>query len=68
MELSCSCIAWKTDAGISTYALFALIALTAGMGIASCAMNRATGERQLNLIGESRESAMGQQSDLQVVS
>lgn len=45
----------------------ALIALSVGVGIASCALNRATGERHLNLIGESQEIAMGQQADSQIV-
>jgi len=45
----------------------ALISLTAGLGLTNCAVNLATGERHLNLIGESREIAMGQQADSQVV-
>lgn len=45
----------------------ALIALAAGVGLLSCALNRATGERHLNLISESQEIAMGRQADSQVV-
>jgi predicted Zn-dependent protease len=45
----------------------ALIALMAGLGIASCAVNSATGERHLNLVGESQEISMGRQADSQVV-
>ena len=50
-----------------TYLRFALVALALGVGTISCAVNPATGERHLNLIGESREIAMGQQADSQVV-
>ncbi len=49
------------------YILFALIALAVGLGVASCAVNLATGERHLNLVGESQEIAMGQQADSQIV-
>ena len=45
----------------------ALIVLTVGLGIAGCAANLATGERHLNLIGESQEISMGQQADSQVI-
>ena len=50
-----------------TFIWLALIALAAGLGVASCAANLATGERHLNLIGESQEIAMGQQADSQIV-
>jgi predicted Zn-dependent protease len=51
----------------STCTWLALLALTAALGITGCAMNRATGERHLNLISRSQEIAMGQQADSQVV-
>ncbi|TFH60377.1 MAG: peptidase M48 [Candidatus Zixiibacteriota bacterium] len=45
----------------------ALLVLSAGLGMTSCAVNSATGERHLNLVGESQEIAMGRQADSQVV-
>lgn len=36
--------------------------------LGSCALNQATGKRQLNLISESQEIAMGQQADSEIVS
>jgi len=45
----------------------ALLVLAGGLGMTSCAVNRATGERHLNLYGEAQEIAMGQQADSQVV-
>ncbi len=45
----------------------ALLGLATALGITGCALNRATGERHLNLISESQEIAMGQQADSQVV-
>jgi predicted Zn-dependent protease len=50
-----------------TYIWLALIALVIGVGMTGCAVNLATGERHLNLIGESREIAMGQEADTQVI-
>ncbi|MCX6833042.1 MAG: M48 family metalloprotease [candidate division Zixibacteria bacterium] len=50
-----------------TYIWLALITLMVGVGIAGCAVNSATGERHLNLVGESQEIAMGRQADSQVV-
>lgn len=49
------------------YTWFALLGLTAGLGMAGCAANLATGERHLNLISESQEIAMGLQADSQIV-
>ncbi len=46
---------------------FALIVPATVLIMATCAMNLATGERHLNLIGESREIAMGREADSQVV-
>jgi len=37
------------------------------MGISSCALNRATGEKHLNLISEGQEIAIGQEADSQIV-
>ncbi len=63
----CDCGAVRNMPRALTYVLLALMVLTVGVGITSCAVNRATGERHLNLIGESREIAMGQQADSQVI-
>ena len=49
------------------YILCALIAAAIGIGALSCGVNLATGERHLNLVGESQEIAMGQQADSQIV-
>jgi predicted Zn-dependent protease len=57
---------WRQIAA-PAYIWLALLALTIGVGIAGCAVNRATGERHLNLVGESQEIAMGQQADSQIV-
>jgi predicted Zn-dependent protease len=46
--------------------LFSLLLLAAG-GVTSCAVNPATGARQLSFVGEDREIAMGRQSDPQIV-
>ena len=50
-----------------TWLKFTLVALTAAVGIMSCAVNPATGEKHLNIISESQEIAMGRQADSQVV-
>ncbi len=64
----------KTELGVSrtspkalTWLWIILLAATAGLGITSCAVNSATGERHLNLVGEAQEIAMGQQADSQIV-
>ncbi len=44
-----------------------LSALVAGLAVAGCAVNPATGRRQLMLISESQEIAMGMSYDTQVV-
>lgn len=49
------------------YILCALIAAAIGICALSCGVNLATGERHLNLVGESQEIAMGQQADSQIV-
>jgi predicted Zn-dependent protease len=46
--------------------LLSLTVLTAGI-LASCAVNPATGARQLTFVGESQEIAMGRESDPQIV-
>lgn len=45
----------------------ALILFAVGIGLSGCAANLATGEKRLNLIGESKEISMGQQADSQIV-
>jgi predicted Zn-dependent protease len=57
---------WLKSA-VLTYIWLILPVLAAGFGMTSCGLNRATGERHLNLISESQEIAMGQQADSQVV-
>lgn len=57
---------WRRVAAL-IYIWFGLLALAAGLGMSGCAANLATGERHLNLYGESQEIAMGQQADTQVV-
>ena len=57
---------WRRGAALS-YVWFSLLALAAGLGMSGCAANLATGERHLNLYGESQEITMGQQADTQVV-
>lgn len=49
------------------FVYLALVALTAGMVLESCAFNSATGQRHLNLISESQEIAMGQQADKEII-
>src|SRR5438094_7990772 len=44
----------------------ARLALLAGLGAGACAVNPATGSRQLMLISESQEIAMGRDYDQQV--
>ncbi|MFH2056168.1 MAG: M48 family metalloprotease [bacterium] len=64
------CCAGDCGAGVPhvlAYVWLAVMVLTASVGITSCAVNSATGERHLNLIGESQEIAMGQQADTQIV-
>jgi len=61
------CGAGRVKPRAFTYIWLALIALTVGLSLASCMMNRATGESHLNLISESQEIAMGQQADSQIV-
>ncbi len=56
--------------GSSTRSL--VISLTLGtlllvLALGSCALNQATGKRQLNLISESQEIAMGRQADSEIV-
>ncbi len=50
-----------------TCTCLAVLGLAAALGTTGCALNRATGERHLNLISESQEIAMGQQADSQVI-
>ena len=50
-----------------TYVWFFLLVLAVGLGIASCMKNLATGEKHINLISESKEIAIGQQADTQIV-
>ena len=57
---------WRRVAAL-IYVWFSLLALAAGLGMSGCAANLATGERHLNLYGESQEITMGQQADTQVV-
>jgi len=52
---------------LSVSACVALLALCLGAGLAGCAVNQATGERHLDLIGKQGEIAMGQQADTQIV-
>jgi predicted Zn-dependent protease len=61
------CNAGRITRRALTYIWLSLIALTAGVVITSCALNRATGERHLNLIDESQEIALGRQADSQAV-
>ena len=51
----------------STHLQRVLAAVMVVAVMAGCATNLATGERHLNLIGESREISMGQQADSQIV-
>jgi len=57
---------WHKSAVLS-YIWLILPVLAANFGMTSCALNRATGERHLNLIGEAQEIAMGQEADSQIV-
>lgn len=61
------CNAGRIMRRVMTFVAPGLIVLTIGLGIAGCAANLATGERHLNLVGDSREIAMGRQADSQVV-
>jgi predicted Zn-dependent protease len=49
------------------YVWLLMLVLAACMGAGGCAVNSATGERHLNLVGESQEIAMGRQADAEVV-
>jgi predicted Zn-dependent protease len=51
----------------AAYNWLALVVVALVVGMAGCALNPATGERHLNLIGESQEIAMGRQADSQAV-
>ncbi len=58
---------WMKTGDRAKWRWLALITLAICLIAASCALNRATGERHLNLISESQEIAMGQQADTQIV-
>jgi predicted Zn-dependent protease len=61
------CGAGHTTSRTLTYLWLVVLALATGFGMTGCAVNSATGERHLNLVGESQEIAMGRQADSQVV-
>lgn len=59
---------WQRPVGLTTY-LFTIIALSLSLSflLSSCAVNKATGKRQLILISESQEIQMGQDADKDII-